>query len=55
MESASTTSVEGMVCPNCGSSDPFPPTVSDNATTTCPKCGYRFPVNDLPERSPRDA
>jgi Zn finger protein HypA/HybF involved in hydrogenase expression len=38
-----------MVCPNCGADDPFPPTESDNATTTCPKCGHRFPVSDEPE------
>lgn len=38
-----------MVCPNCGAEDPFPPTESDNATTTCPKCGHRFPVSDEPE------
>lgn len=38
-----------MICPNCGADDPFPPTESDNATTTCPKCGHRFPVTDHPE------
>jgi DNA-directed RNA polymerase subunit RPC12/RpoP len=43
-----------MACPNCGAHDPFPPTRSDNATTTCPKCGHRFPVSDEPEpNSPR--
>jgi len=41
--------VEFMVCPNCGTHDPFPPTESDDATTTCPKCGHRFPVSDEPE------
>ena len=37
-----------MVCPNCGAHDPRPATVSDDATTTCPRCGHRFPVDDLP-------
>jgi hypothetical protein len=41
-------SAGGMVCPNCGARDPFPPTKSDNATTTCPACGHRFPVDDQP-------
>jgi hypothetical protein len=40
-----------MVCPNCGAEDTLPPTVSDNATTTCPKCGHRFPVEDAVNRS----
>lgn len=39
-----------MVCPNCGAKDPYPPTESDNATTTCPRCGHRFPVSDEPEK-----
>lgn len=47
------TSASRMVCPVCGATDPLPPTVSDNATTTCPKCGSRFPVSDLPERRRR--
>ncbi len=38
-----------LVCPNCGAHDPYPPTVSDDGTTTCPKCGHRFPVSDEPE------
>jgi hypothetical protein len=44
---------DSMICPNCGARDPFPPTESDNATTTCPKCGHRFPVTDGPEPSAR--
>lgn len=40
--------LDTMVCPSCGATDPFPPTESDNATTTCPKCGHRFPVSDEP-------
>jgi len=39
-------SPDGMVCPNCGTHDPFLLTRSDNGTTTCPACGHRFPVND---------
>jgi hypothetical protein len=35
-----------MVCPNCGAHDPRPPTVSDDGTTTCPRCAHRFPVED---------
>jgi hypothetical protein len=42
-----------MVCPNCGALDPYPPTVSDDGTTTCPKCGHRFPVTDVPVPAPR--
>ena len=41
-----------MVCPNCGQDDPFPPTQSDDGTTTCPKCGHRFPVSDGPTHQP---
>jgi len=41
-----------MRCPSCGANDPFPPTESDNATTTCPKCGHRFPVSDEPAPPP---
>ncbi len=44
-----------MVCPSCGATDPFPPTESDNATTTCPRCGHRFPVSDEPERPSSEA
>jgi hypothetical protein len=36
-----------MKCPNCQAEDPTPP-LSDNGTTTCPKCGHRFPVEELP-------
>lgn len=55
---SSTPSMDGsgtaqMVCPDCGSADPFPPTVSDDATTTCPKCGCRFPVNDVTPQAAR--
>jgi uncharacterized paraquat-inducible protein A len=35
-----------MKCPNCGVKDPPPPTLSDNQTTTCPKCGHRFPIDE---------
>jgi hypothetical protein len=35
-----------MNCPNCGAEDPPPPTLSDNQTTTCPKCGHRFPIEE---------
>lgn len=34
-----------MRCPNCGADDPKPPP-SDNGTTTCPRCGHRFPVDE---------
>ena len=34
-----------MKCPNCLADDPTPPP-SDNGTTTCPKCGHRFPVDE---------
>jgi hypothetical protein len=34
-----------MRCPNCQGLDPTPP-LSDNGTTTCPKCGHRFPVDE---------
>lgn len=34
-----------MRCPNCLADDPKPPP-SDNGTTTCPKCGHRFPVDE---------
>lgn len=34
-----------MKCPNCGSEDPIP-LPSDNGTTTCPRCGYRFPIDE---------
>jgi uncharacterized paraquat-inducible protein A len=34
-----------MRCPNCQAWDPTPP-LSDNGTTTCPKCGHRFPVEE---------
>ena len=37
-----------MVCPSCGTHDRFPERESDDATTSCPKCGHRFPVNDEP-------
>jgi hypothetical protein len=36
-----------MKCPNCQSNDPTPP-ASDNGTTTCPKCGHRFPIDETP-------
>jgi uncharacterized Zn-finger protein len=42
----------GMICPNCGAHDPYPPTMSDDGTTTCPECGHRFPVNDRPVPEP---
>jgi hypothetical protein len=32
-----------MRCPNCAVEDPDPAS-SDNETTTCPKCGHRFPI-----------
>jgi hypothetical protein len=35
-----------MKCPNCGAEDPPPPTKSDNQTTTCPKCGHRFSIDE---------
>lgn len=34
-----------MNCPNCGADDPIPPP-SDNGTTTCPRCGHRFPIDE---------
>jgi uncharacterized Zn finger protein (UPF0148 family) len=34
-----------MRCPNCQALDPTPP-LSDNGTTTCPRCGHRFPVDE---------
>jgi len=34
-----------MKCPNCAAEDATPPT-SDNGTTTCPKCGHRFPIDE---------
>jgi uncharacterized paraquat-inducible protein A len=34
-----------MKCPNCQTIDPTPP-LSDNGTTTCPRCGHRFPVEE---------
>jgi len=37
-----------MNCPNCGTNDP-PPVSTDNGTTTCPQCGHRFPIDELPE------
>lgn len=37
-----------MNCPNCGTNDP-PPVSTDNGTTTCPRCGHRFPIDDLPD------
>ena len=37
-----------MICPSCGAHDLYPPTVSDDGTTTCPRCSHRFPVNDVP-------
>jgi hypothetical protein len=43
-----TEQVPGMLCPNCGAHDPYPPTVSDDRTTTCPRCAYRFPVTEEP-------
>jgi len=36
-----------MKCPNCLADDPTPPP-SDNGTTTCPRCGHRFPVDEEP-------
>ena len=36
-----------MKCPNCLADDPTP-LASDNGTTTCPKCGHRFPVDEEP-------
>jgi len=45
----SDSSVGHMRCPNCGADDPWPPTASDDGTTTCPKCGHRFPVSDQAE------
>ncbi len=35
-----------MTCPSCGAQDPFPETGSDDGTTTCLRCGHRFPVSD---------
>jgi hypothetical protein len=40
-----------MRCPNCQALDPTPPR-SDNGTTTCPKCGHRFPVDERIEDAP---
>lgn len=37
--------VFSMRCPNCGADDPTPPP-SDNGTTTCPRCGHRFPIEE---------
>jgi hypothetical protein len=37
-----------MKCPNCQAIDPTPP-LSDNGTTTCPKCGHRFPIDETPQ------
>ncbi len=34
-----------MNCPACGANDPTPPP-SDDGTTTCPRCGHRFPVDE---------
>lgn len=34
-----------MLCPNCGANDPAP-VPSDNGTTTCPRCGHRFPIEE---------
>lgn len=33
-----------MKCPNCGAEDPAPES-TDNDTTTCPRCGHRFPID----------
>jgi hypothetical protein len=35
----------------CQALDPTPPR-SDNGTTTCPKCGHRFPVDEGMEEVP---
>ncbi len=35
-----------MMCPNCGANDPSP-VPSDNGTTTCPRCGHRFPIEEI--------
>ncbi len=41
-----------MRCPNCQADDPKP-LPSDNGTTTCPRCGHRFPVDETePEPAP---
>ncbi len=42
--------LDEMVCPNCETFVPFPPTISDNETTTCPHCGHRFPISDRARR-----
>lgn len=34
-----------MRCPNCGAHDPEP-FRSDDGTTTCPRCGHRFPLDE---------
>ena len=44
-----------MRCPNCQADDPKP-LPSDNGTTTCPRCGHRFPVDETePEPTPAQA
>ena len=35
-----------MMCPVCAAHDPWPPTRSDDGTTTCRKCGSRFPITE---------
>jgi uncharacterized paraquat-inducible protein A len=39
-----------MKCPNCQAWDPTPP-LSDNGTTTCPRCGHRFPIDETGDLS----
>jgi uncharacterized paraquat-inducible protein A len=41
----------GTKCPNCQGRDPTPP-LSDNGTTTCPRCGHRFPVDEWMYQKP---
>jgi len=37
-----------MRCPNCDAEDPAP-LPSDDNTTTCPRCGHRFPITEETE------
>jgi hypothetical protein len=39
-----------MKCPSCQAIDPTPP-LSDNGTTTCARCGHRFPIDETPAKS----
>ena len=40
-----------MRCPNCGADYPQP-LPSDNGTTTCPRCAYRFPIAEAADELP---